>query len=153
MLSPNCCHAGEMLKVRGLCVFLAGQESYFVLQHRSNPDHVPAWRHQWGHQCHALAYTGDVLPESSLFTSEWGKWTEREKTHIHLASRVEQIVVKITVKFLVLVWLLICFNLVPFRTAFCTSVDFRFLLRRYSGVHLTPRPKHAPQCLMGGECG
>lgn len=142
-----------MLKVKGLCVFTAGQESHVVLQHGSNPVHVPARRHQWGYQCHALAYTGNALPESSLFISELAELSEREKTPICIACRVEQIVVKITVEFPVLMWLLIGFNLVPFRTARCTSVDFRFLLRRYSGVQVTPRLKNAPQCLISGGRG
>lgn len=61
---------------RFVCL-LAGQESNVVLQHWSNPVHVPARRRQWGHQRHALAYTGNVLPESPLFISGLGKQAQQ----------------------------------------------------------------------------
>lgn len=40
--------------------------------------------------------------------------------------------------------------LVSSRMGFCTSVDFRFWLLRFSGVRLTVPQLHEPRCSRGG---
>lgn len=158
-----------------------GKESNVVLLYWSDTEHVPAWRHQWRHQRHTVASTGERRIDTRV------KWAgSREKRFTSCTALVSPLCVyswrtgRILMEtsatcslkslpgvFLLslcnlclimtsITWLLTCLYLIllsaiSFRTAFCTSVDFRFLPLRYSGVRLTLPPLHEPQCSMGGE--